>query len=47
MKIGQILMHLTTNIYGDWKLVAGPCMILMKWQYNEICQFLVADIYHF
>ena len=21
-------------------------MILMKWQYNEICQFLVADIYH-
>ena len=29
------------------KLVPGPFMIIMKWQYNEICQFLVADIYHF
>ena len=32
-----------------WRLEAssGPFMILMKWQYNEICQFLVTDIYYF
>ena len=32
---------------GDRKLVPGPFIILMKWQYNKICQFLVAEIYHF
>ena len=32
---------------GDWKLVPDPFMILMKWQYNEINQFLESDIYHF
>ena len=26
---------------GDWKLVPGPFMILLKWQYSEICPFLV------
>ena len=31
---------------GDWKLVPGLFMILMKWQYNEICQSSVVDIYH-
>ena len=30
-----------------WKLLPGPFMILMKLQYNKICQFLVVDIYHF
>ena len=32
---------------GDQELVPGPFMILIKWQYNEISQFLAADIYHF
>ena len=32
---------------GDRKLVPDPIIILMKWQYNKICQFLVAEIYHF
>ena len=30
-----------------WKLIPGPFIVLLKWQYNEICQFLVADIFHF
>ena len=32
---------------GDWKVVPGPFKILMKWQNNKICQFLVVDIYDF
>ena len=32
---------------GDWKLILDTFMISMNWQYNEICQFLVVDIYHF
>ena len=32
---------------GDWKLVSDRFMILIKLQYNEICQFLEVDIYHF
>ena len=32
---------------GGWKLVPVPYVILMKWQYNEISQLLVVDIYHF
>ena len=54
MKFDQILVyHIanTSNIFllsaGDWKLNSGPFMILMKWKYNKICQFLVVDIYHF
>ena len=54
MKFGQILVHLLTKFLtcfwlnaGNWKLVPGPFMILMKWQYNKICQFLVVDVYHF
>ena len=54
MKFGQILVYLITNISnmflaqsGDWTLVPDPFIILMKWQYNKICQFLVVDIYHF
>ena len=51
MKFGQILVCLIINISnmywlnaGDWKLVPGPFIILMKEQYNEICQILVVDI---
>ena len=54
MQFGQILVYLTTNIVTMflaqcWRLKTSfrPFMILMKWQYNEICQFLVIDIYHF
>ena len=32
-------------LFGDWKLVARPFMILIKWQYNKIYQSL--SIYHF
>ena len=32
---------------GDWKVVSGTLIILMKSQYNNMCQLLVADIYHF
>ena len=53
-KFGQILVYLIKNISNlflaqswDWKLVSGYFIILMKWWYNEICQFLVVDIYHF
>ena len=28
---------------GDWKLVTGPFLILMKWEYNEICQLTVCS----
>ena len=34
MKFGQILA-------GDWILVSGPFMILLKWQYSEIWPFLI------
>ena len=53
MKFGRILVYHITNVSnmflaqsGDWKLVPGLFMILMKWQYNEICQSSVVDIYH-
>ena len=29
------------------KLVPGPFMILLKWQYSKTWPFLVIDIYHF
>ena len=32
---------------GDWKLVPGSFMILLKWQYSKIWSFLMVDIYHF
>ena len=32
---------------GDWKLVSGIFMILLKWKYSEIWPFLIIDIYHF
>ena len=32
---------------GDWKLVLSPFTILMKLQYNEICQFLAIHAYHY
>ena len=47
-----MLVYILTNIsnmspaflnVGDWKLVPGPFMILIK-LHNEICQFLVVDI---
>ena len=54
MKIGQILVYLITNISNMflaqyWRLETSldSFMILMKWQYNEICQFLVVDICQF
>ena len=31
---------------GGCKLVAGPFMILVEWQYNKTGQFLIVDIYH-
>ena len=53
MKFGQKPAYLITNISnmfldqcGAWKLVSVPFVILMKWQYNEIFEFLLADIYH-
>ena len=52
MKFGHILVYHITRFatcfwlnFGDWKLVLGPFMILMK-LYNKTCQFLVIDIYH-
>ena len=54
MKFGQILVYLKTNISnvfwlnaGDWKLLPDPFLILMKWQYNKICQSLIVDIHYF
>ena len=50
MKFGQIVVYLITCFWfsvGDWKLVPGPFMILVKLQYNEICPVLLVDIYHF
>ena len=50
MKFGQILVYLITFLTcfwlnaGDRKLVPGSFMIFMKWQHNEMSQFLV---YHF
>ena len=34
-------------IAGDWKLVPGPFMVLLKWKYSDICQLLMFDMYHF
>ena len=49
IKFDQILVCCITNIYntflrlkinaGDWKLVPGPLMTLLKWQYSKIWQF--------
>ena len=52
MKLGQVLVYLITKTFltcflaksGGWKLVPACFMILMKWQDNKICQFLVVDI---
>ena len=32
---------------GDWKLIPGPFMILLKRRHSDIWPFLIADIYHF
>ena len=47
-------MHIMRNISNKfwvnsegWKLVQGPFIILLKWQYNKIRQVLVADLFHF
>ena len=32
---------------GDWKLVPGPFMTLLKLQYSEIWPFLIVHFYHF
>ena len=52
MKFGQILVCCMTNISnmlwlnpGDWKLVPGLFMILLKWQYSKICPFLIVDVF--
>ena len=54
MKFGQMPVCCMTNISnmfwlnaGDWELVPGPFMILLKLQYNKIWPFLIVDIYHF
>ena len=43
LKLVPILMYCMTNISsmfwlnaGDWKLVSGPFIILLKWQYSKI-----------
>ena len=44
MKFGQILVCYMTNISnnaGDWKLVPGPFMILLKRQHSQIWPFFV------
>ena len=51
-KFGQILVCCKTNISNmflalDWKLAPGFIMILLKWQYSEIWQFLIVNIYNF
>ena len=30
-----------------WELVPSPFIILKRWQYNVICQFLIVDVYCF
>ena len=32
---------------GDWKLVPGPVMILLKQQYSKIWPVLIVEVYHF
>ena len=42
----QIMTNISTcyQLYCEiWKLVPGPFMILIKWQFNGICSFLVDD----
>ena len=53
-QFGQILVHIMTNISNKfrvtsevWKPVPGPFIILLKFQYNEMYQFLVSDLFHF
>ena len=62
MKLGQILVCCMTNISnmfwlnaGDWKLVPGPFIILLKWNYSKILaifnswhlHFYISLIHHF
>ena len=54
MKFGQILVCVWQTFLtcfwlnaGDWKLVPGPVIILLEWQYSKIWQFLIVDICHF
>ena len=51
MKFGQILVCCMANISnmfwlnaGDWKLVPGSFMILLKWQYSKIWPFLMVEL---
>ena len=32
---------------GDWKLVPGSFIMLLKWKYSKSLPFLIANIYHF
>ena len=44
----SVLYDFHVSLNGeDWKLVPGPFMILLKWQYSEIWPFVIVDIYHF
>ena len=54
MKFGQILVYCMTEFLtcfwlnaGDWKLVSGQFMILLKRQHSEIWSFLIVEIYDF
>ena len=54
MKLGHILVYLTANISSMflvhwWRLETSsrPFYVFNEMTINEICQFLVVDIYHF
>ena len=46
--LGTVKKTFLTRIWlntRDWKLVPGPFVIFLKWQYSEIWQFLIVNIY--
>ena len=46
-KFGQIFLTCFLLQTGNWKLVPGSFMILLKWQYSEIWKFLIVNTYSF
>ena len=54
MKFCQILVCLWQTFLtyfclnaGNWELVPGAFIILLKWRYSKIWPFLIVDIYYF
>ena len=45
--VGQTFLKCFWLNAGDWKLVAGPFMILWRWIYSLIWPFLTVNNYHF